>query len=554
MVKQKSSFNKQLRTSGLFFVAAVTAVTGVSASSASENGSQLTGRVIVSVEQPSNATINDVAADADGKVKGAVAQLESAALVPAQGQSLTELSEQLKTDSRVESVQLERRATHRGIPNEPSLNLVDPLIDGTTVSVSKSYQWWVSDLGFPAAWDISSGSGRKVAVIDSVDITHPQLAPVVVVSEDSQQPGVHFAATDNEGHGTFVASQACAAYSDGRGLVGAGGRCKLIAINSDLSDFSVAQSIKRAADLGADSIVMSFGVDGAAYTPDVIQKAIDYAYDKGSVPIAAAADAPVTEQGYPARYLQPDGATSPIDGGKGLSVTSSDANRSRSSFAGFGSQISVMAPGNFFGSAGPNGLLGAFPAIVTGQFARARRVFDGDSRYASIKGTSVSTPIVGGLVSLVKGANSRLKPKQIIRIIKASAAGGGSWSQENAYGTVQAAAAVKSARSFDTHAPKASFVTLDKAVKGRRVKLLWRKTDSIPGSEKASGTKEVQIWRSTDGMTRRLVGTFPKAQKSASLGIWGRRNTFWVVAVDNNGNVMKLSNRGQAKITILRKR
>ena len=69
---------------------------------------------------------------------------------------------------------------------------------------------------------------------------------------------------DEDGHGTHVASLACAAGDNGAGIVGAGLDCRLIVIKSDLSDGSIARSIVQAADRGAGAINMSFGTDGSA--------------------------------------------------------------------------------------------------------------------------------------------------------------------------------------------------------------------------------------------------------------------------------------------------
>ena len=76
---------------------------------------------------------------------------------------------------------------------------------------------------------------------------------------------------------------------------------------SDLSDFSVAQSIVDATDRGADAINMSFGTDGSRPAAHGIVDAIDYAYKRGVVLVAAAADDPIEEQGDPSNVLQPTG-------------------------------------------------------------------------------------------------------------------------------------------------------------------------------------------------------------------------------------------------------
>ncbi len=209
---------------------------------------------------------------------------------------------------------------------------------------------------------------------------------------------------------------------------------------------------------------MSLGTDDRRHAPQAIRDAVDYAYDRGVVLVAAAADRPTTEQGDPANILQPTGTGRFLGVGKGLSVTAADFGGGKATFAGDGSQISVAAYGAFRRS-GPDGLIGAFPGIAarprielgapTGRPCVCRTKLLGDDRYAFLEGTSMATPIVAGAAALVRDLNPDLGPADVIRTIKSSAQRrrGAGWSQHLGWGIVDALAAVRLAARLDRRPP-----------------------------------------------------------------------------------------------------
>ncbi len=66
---------------------------------------------------------------------------------------------------------------------------------------------------------------------------------------------------------------------------------------TDLTDASIAASIVDATDRGVHAINMSFGTDTDRKPSKVVSDAIDFAYRRGVVLVAAAADRPRREQG-----------------------------------------------------------------------------------------------------------------------------------------------------------------------------------------------------------------------------------------------------------------
>ncbi len=273
---------------------------------------------------------------------------------PPRGLSAAAFASRLRRLMGVASVQLERRYAPRLVPNDPALS--EPASSSGTV------QWTLAREGFFSAWNISKGDGALVGVIDTgIDATHPDLASKIAVAVDEQDPSDArgTARTDEVGHGTHVASLACAATGNGIGIAGAGYDCKLVIEKTDFTDSSIAASIVDATDRHVGAINMSFGPDTpstAPPAPDSEVRALDYAASHKVVLVAAAADTPGTEQGDPGNVLQPAGTGPTLSSGIGLDVTAAAYNGARASFAGSGSEISLAA----YGALDPDadGLLG----------------------------------------------------------------------------------------------------------------------------------------------------------------------------------------------------
>ncbi|WP_320672751.1 S8 family peptidase [Patulibacter defluvii] len=508
-----------------------------------------TGRLLVTVRTAEGHTtravearLADVARRAGVRAAGTDPAAGTAAVEAGDAAARARVAAELRRDPRVVEVVPERRAALRGLPNDASLHQQDP---GAPAGVLAG--WWIQRMNIPAAWSLANGNGIKIAVIDSgVDGGHPQLSPVIDQAQ-TDGPVVGTARTDEVGHGTHVASLACSAFNDGAGLAGAGGRCHLIVIKSELRDSSVASSIDRAVAAGADAIVMSFGVDGVPSAPTIIREALQRAVDKGVVPVAAAADSATTEQGYPANTLQPTGSGPRIDSGLGLTVTAAQADGARASFAGYGSQISVAAYGTYTAGGAPGGLLGAFPGQTTA-FEQAstnpdgsvnppcecRVAFGGDSRYAHLQGTSMAAPIVAGVVGLVRDANPDLPAASIVRLIKQTATRGGGYSDQLGWGIVDAGAAVDQARRIDLRAPKATLRNRSRRTTAARLRLSWRASDAAPKPLVASGVKTVEVYRSVRGGSFRRVGSAKRGRLTVSIPHGTTR--FALRPVDKAGN------------------
>ena len=229
-------------------------------------------------------------------------------------------------------------------PDDPAFLYHDPNAPGQDFA-----QWNVAFPGFPRAWDFARGDGGEVAVLDSgVYVDHPDLSGRISGALNcAGLTCIGTDVTDTNGHGTHVAGLACADSNSGFGLASGGFDCSIYAIKTDLNlaYLSIINSIYAAADHGADAINMSFGGGG----PDTdLHEAIDYAWDRGSIPVVAGANEPTPSApvNYPAQYVQPEGTGQNVDFGRGLVVTSAKHSGTRSAFAQKTSGVSVAAYGS----------------------------------------------------------------------------------------------------------------------------------------------------------------------------------------------------------------
>jgi len=509
-------------------------------------GAAVTGRALVLLDRPAPgamaaARVQARAVIARHGLRRAGPEVPEVGVLtvrPAAGETIAGLAARLERDPRVVAVEREYRHQPRLVPSDPAMSQADPNVAG------QPYQWYLHRQGFPAAWDLSRGAGALVGVIDSgIDPAHPELTGKVAIARDLD--GTTVGTGDEVGHGTHVGGLACAATDNGAGMAGAGSDCRLILEKTDLTSSSVIAALVDAARSGAVVINMSFG-GGRLSTGE--RRALSYALRRDVVLIAAAADAPIAEQGHPAKDLQPTGTGSSIDAGLGLVVTAAAMSGGRASFAGRGSQISLAA----FGDTGPGGpapgIFSTFPAnqtqIETGASSpplppcpECRTTFNGDNRYGYLQGTSMAAPQVAGAVALVRSANPKLDRSAVVRLMKETASRSSGWTTELGWGILNAEAAVRRALELaqDTLPPS----TNRRGVRSRRAArafvLRWRGRDSAPPGIRPAGVESYAVYVKR-GRSYRLLET-TDANRYRYRGRRGKRYSFYVRAKDRAGNL-----------------
>lgn len=292
-------------------------------------------------------------------------------------------------------------------------------------------EWHLQKIQAPQAWDITVGDANVViAVIDTGVAAVQDLAQKILPGINIIEGGTN--ASDDGGHGTAVAGVAAALTDNSIGVAGIGWLNDILPVKVYTSTGSttcsaITNGIIWAADHGAKIINMSFGGPSECNGE---KSAVDYAWGKGAVLVAAAGNDSSITPNYPAAYSNVIG------------VASTDPDDALSSFSNYGSWLSVAAPGRNLWTTYNTGL------------------------YSGFSGTSAAAPVVSGIAGLILSANPTLSNSQVRSIIEQNADDLGAqgfdiyygWGRVNAYKAVLAAIGTTPPPP-DTTAPTASITS-----------------------------------------------------------------------------------------------
>ncbi|WP_026585010.1 S8 family peptidase [Bacillus sp. J33] len=249
----------------------------------------------------------------------------------------------------------------------------------------------------------SGGSGIKVAVLDTgVFTSHNDLAGQAEQCKDFTQnrsPLVDGSCNDKNGHGTHVAGTVLAhGGANGEGIYGVAPEADLWAykvLNDRGSGYSddIAGAIKHAADEAVrtgSKLVISMSL-GSSSKSSMIADAVDYAYGKGVLVVAAAGNSGPAENtiGYPGALVNAVAVAALENVQENGSYRVADFS-SRGNPATDGDyviqerDVEVSAPGRAIESTWPDG------------------------SYNTISGTSMATPHVSGLAAKIWAKNPTL--------------------------------------------------------------------------------------------------------------------------------------------------
>jgi thermitase len=227
-------------------------------------------------------------------------------------------------------------------------------------------QWGLTKVEAPQAWDVTAGSSSiNIAILDTgVDLDHPDLAAKLISNINFTTSAT---VDDVYGHGTHVAGIAAAITNNGIGVAGLGYTSTIMNVkvlgDSGSGYYSwIVWGIVWAVDNGAEVINMSLGGSSSS---SALEEAINYAWSKGVVVVAAAGNSGSTSPSYPAYYTNC------------IAVAGTDSLDRLAAWSNYGDWVDVAAPGvNIYSTLKDDG-------------------------YGYKSGTSMASPHVAGLAGLV---------------------------------------------------------------------------------------------------------------------------------------------------------
>lgn len=254
---------------------------------------------------------------------------------------------------------------------ERQMGRIADLPDGYVNAVSqsssvKALPWYLQKIQAEKAWQKTAGGNDViVAVLDTgIDQNHEDLAGKVIASINF---GPSQTVNDVNGHGTLISGIIAASFENMKSATGVAYNSRLLNVkvtgdNGFVTPEAVAEGIVWAADHGANVINLSLTLGKPS---EKVEKAVQYAWHKGCVIVAAAGNSGGVKPVYPAAYPNV------------IAVAATDQNDRMARWSNHGDWVGVSAPGTDIYSTLP-----------------------GD-RYAYKSGTSFAVPLVSGEAALL---------------------------------------------------------------------------------------------------------------------------------------------------------
>lgn len=294
----------------------------------------------------------------------------------------------LKSDPAVSYAEADATLHAKGsvIPNDPKF----------------PQQWGLSTIDAPQAWSITQGNKSTiVAVLDTgIDLRNAEFAGRLWTNPDASNRtrtvyGWNFVANngnpqDDNGHGSHVSGVIGANGNNNLGVAGVNWNAQIMplkvldSMGDGATDTSIA-AIYYAVQHGAKVINASWG--GDLFSQSMLD-ALNFADAHNVVFVTAAGNEASNNDvitTYPASYRT----------GNELVVAAIQADGSLATYSNYGNGVDVAAPGTDIVSTVPGG-------------------------YDSYTGTSMATPYVTGVVSLLAGLHPDLTARQLVSLVKST--------------------------------------------------------------------------------------------------------------------------------------
>lgn len=366
---------------------------------------------------------------------------------------LETMAAELAQNPDVEYAEVDRLLTRLATPNDSRYNEQWHYFEAT------------GGMRLPTAWDLSTGSGVRVAVLDTGYRPHADLAANIVggydfISDtfvandgggrdsDARDPGDWMNAGECGGgqptqfrssswHGTHVAGTVAAVTNNSSGVAGVAYGAKVVplrvlgkcgGLTSDIADAIVWASGGSVSGVPSNAYpaeVINMSLGGGGSCGSTTQNAINTARNNGTVVVVAAGNSNTNASG-----------STPANCSGVVTVASTNRNGGRAYYSNYGSIVDVAAPGGDTASGSANGVLST---LNTGSTS------PGSDSYAFYQGTSMAAPHVAGVAALMMSVDSTLTPTDVESMLKSTARAFPATCSQCGAGIVDAAAAVNAA-------------------------------------------------------------------------------------------------------------
>lgn len=368
---------------------------------------------------------------------------------PVESEMVPALQQELKAKDEIEDAYIDMLMSPAAAPNDPDYDKQWPLHAHDrhpAGSYAKVEEAW--DLGY-------LGDSQNIAIVDSGITEHPDLDSKVLPGYDmitndrtagdtspgrDDDPrdtgdgyGIGFCPNDpnnsrnSSWHGTHVAGIAAAATNNGAGVAGTAPNAGLLPVRamgkcggyaSDIADsvlWAVGGSVPGIPDNPNPAKVVNMSIAGRQKCVPEYQKALKTASEKGAIVVVAAGNANTWTDDYQPANCNSDalvvvGATGP----EGY----------RAEYSNYGDHITIGAPGGnsgiiFEGTTGT--LVGYEEQNMFYSTLNSGQISAGAPSYGFDEGTSMASPLVAGVVAMMKDANPDLTGPEVREILQSTA-------------------------------------------------------------------------------------------------------------------------------------
>ncbi|GHJ46766.1 extracellular protease [Catellatospora sp. TT07R-123] len=300
-------------------------------------------------------------------------------------------------------------------------------------------------MNLPGAWDLATGTGVVVAVLDTGKTSHPDLDSHWLAGYDfisssttardgngrdanPQDQGDWYAAgecgsttaANSSWHGTHVAGTIAALGNNSLGVAGVAYDAKILPVrvlgkcggtSSDIADAIVWASGGTVSGVPANpnpAKVINLSLGGSGTCSTTYRNAISSANSRGTTVVVAAGNSNANASGF-----------TPANCAGVVTVAALDRAGNRAFYSNFGATVEVSAPGGEVRletdppgtrSTPQDGILSTLNDGLT---------TPGNPSYTTYMGTSMAAPHVAGLVALMLSKKPTLTPAQVLSALQA---------------------------------------------------------------------------------------------------------------------------------------